>query len=116
MDEQIKIQKTIYSLDQFNNAVDTQFSQLVNKSTPDYVKPDVTVAEFFDQYNVLFYQIPPSGSDETHLGLATRSLEYLGLSLENLQSEIEYLRKENVELKNQIVQITNINPGTLDLI
>ena len=116
MAEQIKIQKTIYSLDQFNNTVDTNFSQLVNNSKTESVKPDVTLTEFFDQYNLLFFQIPPSGSDETHLGLATRSLEHLGLSLENLQTEIEYLRKENVELKNQIVQITNINPGTLDLI
>jgi hypothetical protein len=116
MAEQVTIKKTIYSLDQFNNTVDTQFSQLVNNSKPEPVKPDTTVAEFFNQYSLLFYQIPLSGSDETHLGLATRSLEHLDLSLENLQIEIDYLRKENIELKNQIIQITNIDPGTLDLI
>lgn len=116
MAEQVKIQKTIYSLNGFNNTVNTEFSQLVNNSSPEPIKPDTTVSEFFAQYNILFFDIPLSGSDETHLGLATRSLEHLGLSLDDLQSEIEYLRKENVELKNQIINISNIDPGTLDLI
>jgi hypothetical protein len=116
MPEQVKIQKTIYGLSSFNNTINTEFSQLVNNSQPSPIKPDTTVSEFFDQYSVLFYQIPPSGSDETHLGLATRSLEHLGLSLDDLQTEIDYLRKENIELKNQIVNMSNIDPGTLDLL
>ena len=75
---------------------------------------DLTVNEFFEQYNNLFFEIPPSGSDESHLGLATRSLEYLGVSIEDLQSEIDYLRQENVELKNQILQVTGLNPGEIE--
>jgi hypothetical protein len=113
MSETSKIQKTIYSLDGFNNVVDTSFSQLVKplvKEKP--ITPDMTVTQFFNEYNVLFYDIPLSGSDESHLGLATRSLEYLGLSIEDLQTEISNLREENIDLKNQILVSAQINIGT----
>ena len=62
----------------------------------------------------MFFEIPPSGSDNSHLGLATKSLEYLGVSLDDLQAEIDSLRQENVELKNQILQVTGLNPGEIE--
>jgi hypothetical protein len=113
-EQQVQIQKTIYSLNQFNNVVDTSFSQLLTTPLETQTTPDLDVNGFFNQYNLLFFDIPLSGSDNSHLGLASRSLEYLGLSLEDLQSEIDYLRQENVELKNQIIQTTGINPGTIE--
>ena len=73
----------------------------------------MTVDGFFNEYDVLFYEIPLSGSNNSHLELATRSLEYLGLSLEDLQNEITELRDENVNLKNQIMLSSQINIGTL---
>jgi hypothetical protein len=113
MSEIVTLQKTIYS-NNINNVIDTSFSQLIPPSeTQIPAVPDTTVDQFFEQYNILFYEIPPSGSDNSHLGLANRSLEYLGLSLDDLQIEIEYLRQENVELKNQIFQASKINPGEL---
>ncbi len=112
MSEQVKVQKVIYSLQEFNNVVNTQFSQLAKPITEQQVDLDKTVAEFFDDYNTLFYDIPLSGSDESHLGLATRSLEYLGISLEDLQTEIDTLREENIDLKNQILVSSQINIGT----
>lgn len=113
MAEIIKLEKTIYS-NSINNVVDNKFNQLIPVQTPTEDVPDLSVNEFFDQYNVLFFDIPPSGSDESHLGIATRSLEYLGVSIEDLQSEIDYLRQENVELKNQILQVTGLNPGEIE--
>jgi hypothetical protein len=109
-----ELQKTIYSLNSFNNVVDTNFSQLAKTSvkTGTITTSDKTVNQFFQEYDSLFFEIPPSGSDESHLGLATRSLEYLGLSLETLQDEISDLREENVNLKNQIVLTSQINTGT----
>ena len=112
MSEQVKVQKIIYSLQEFNNQVNTNFSQLAKPVTEKPVELDKTIAEFFDDYNTLFYDIPLSGSDESHLGLATRSLEYLDLSLEDLQTEISNLREENIELKNQILISSQINTGT----
>ena len=111
MSEVVKIQKTIYS-NNINNVINTSFSQLVPPSIDTTATPDLTVQEFFDQYNVLFFDIPPSGSDESHLGLINKSLDYIGLSLDDMQAEIEYLRQENVELKNQILQSSKIDIGT----
>jgi hypothetical protein len=112
MSEQVKIQKVIYSLQEFNNQVNTNFSQLAKPISEKPITPDKSVAEFFNDYNTLFYDIPLSGSDESHLGLATRSLDYLGISLEDLQTEISNLREENIDLKNQILISSQINIGT----
>ena len=112
MAEQIKVQKTIYSLENFNNVVNTDFSQLVNSTKDTSTQPEMTVAEFFNEYDVLFYDIPPSGSDDSHLALATRSLDYIGLSLEDLQNEIDNLREENINLKNQLLLTSEIEIGT----
>lgn len=115
MAEQVQIQKTIYSREQFENVVNTSFTELVPPSASlAPVIPDMSVSDFFNQYNTIFFDISLSGSEESHLGLATRSLEYLGLSLEDLQSEIDILRQENAELKNQIIQSSNLNPGDLE--
>lgn len=113
MAEQVKIQKTIYSLSNFNNVVDTQFSQLAKQKSIDNLglTPDMTVDQFFNEYDILFFDIPPSGSENSHLTLATRSLEYVGLSLEDLQNEIALLREENIDLKNQILLTSQIETG-----
>jgi hypothetical protein len=113
MANQIKVAKTIYSLQNFNNVVDTNFSQLAGSTPPETpITPDLTVDQFFNEYDILFYEIPPSGSDNSHLELATRSLEYLGFSLEDLQNEITELREENINLKNQTLLSSQIDLGT----
>jgi hypothetical protein len=112
MAEQVKVQKTIYSLSDFNNVVNTSFTQLVKPTKDTQIQPDMTVPEFFNEYDILFYDIPPSGSDQSHLALATRSLDYIGLSLEDLQLEIDNLREENINLKNQLLLTSGIEIGT----
>lgn len=113
MAEIIKIEKTIYSND-ISNVINNSFNQLIPLSPQIETVPSLSVSEFFDQYNNLYFEIPLSGSDDSHLGLATKSLERLGVSLEDLQSEVDYLRQENVELKNQILQVTGLNPGEIE--
>lgn len=113
MAEQVKIQKTIYGLQSFNNVVDTNFSELISSGKTANVTPDMTISQFFNEYDILFYEIPPTGSDQSHLELATRSLDYIGISLEDLQREIATLREENIELKNQLLISSQIETGTL---
>lgn len=115
MAEQVQIQKTIYNLQGFNNIVDTNFNQLARTkpiTSENIGSIEENIQDFFEQYNSLFYEIPPSGSDNSHLGLATKSLEYLGISLDDLTTEISNLREENIELKNQILLSSQINIGT----
>lgn len=109
------IAKTIYDLNEFNNVVDTSFSELVVTTNPNdvNVQPDLNVDQFFVEYDNLYYQIPPTGSTQSHLELAGRSLEAVGISLDDLQSELNSLREENVDLKNQILVLSQTNLGTL---
>ncbi len=113
MSEQVKIQKTIYSSAGINNIINTNFTQLIRTSNETPIIPDMSINDFFQNYNILFYQISLSGSEESHLGIATKSLEYLGLSIDDLQNEINFLREENVDLKNQILMSSKINTGSL---
>jgi hypothetical protein len=113
MDEVVQIKKTIYGTNSINNVIDTKFSQLVLPPLSSSIASTISVETFFNNYNTLFYDIPLSGSDNSHLGLAEKSLSYLGLSLTDLENEITELRQENVNLKAQILQLSNINIGTL---
>lgn len=113
MAEQVNIQKRIYSRNQFENVVNTQFSQLAQSRNDAPADPETSVTDFFELYDILFYDIPLSGSDNSHLGLSTRSLEYLGVSLEDLTTEISNLRQENIDLKNQILLASQIDTGSL---
>jgi hypothetical protein len=114
MSEQVKIQKTIYNSKDFNNVVDTNFSQLINTKPSPAIEESIneSLDNLYNLYNTLYFDIPPSGSDDSHLGIATRSLDFLGLSLDDLRNEIENLREENIGLKTQLLDASQINIGT----
>lgn len=107
MGDTVQIQRKIFGKTTFSNVVDTEFNQLVPKEEQAVVKEDATVDSFFASYDTLFYDIPPSGSIKSHLEIVTRSSEYLGVSLEDLQQEIINLREENVALKKQLFSLSN---------
>jgi hypothetical protein len=111
MAEAIDIKRKIYGKNTFTNVIDVSFKQLVpqdgNPAEDEAV--NVTVPTFFDNYDTLFYDIPPSGSENTHIEIVRRSGEYIGISIEDLQEEIANLREENVSLKNQIFTLTTPN-------
>lgn len=103
MSEEINIVKKIYGKDSFSNAVNVKFSQLIpSDDTTNVVSNDDTIDSFFQSYNNLFFQIPPSGSDQSHMALIIKSSEYIGINIDDLSDEIRTLRDENVSLKNQL--------------
>jgi hypothetical protein len=111
MSEQVQVIRSIFGKSTYQNVIDTKFSQLIPQDTTN-VTPDVGVVKFFQYYNELFFDIPPSGSYSGSLGmshadLVDRSSNYLGISITNLITEINELRNENVSLKNQIFVLTN---------
>jgi len=105
MDENLEIKRKIFGNNTFKNVVDTSFSQLVPKESNIQVKEPATLQSFFNDYDELFYDIPPSGSN-SHLDLINRSSEYIGISLQDLKDELDTVRKENVSLKNQLFTLT----------
>lgn len=114
MGEVVNIKKTIYDAASFNEVVDTSFTQLIpqNPNIDTNVTNILSVDEFFQQYEAVFFEIPLTGSINSHEYLAERSLNQLGISLDNLYTELEGLRQENVKLKNQIITLSNFNITT----
>ena len=107
MSELVPISRTIFGKNSFQNVVDVQFKQLVppdNSTSPNII---TEVTDFFHSYNTIFYDIPTTGSANSHLELINRSSEYLGISFTDLNLEIQNLRNENVSLKQQIYTLTN---------
>lgn len=105
MGEQVNIVRKIYGKNTFTNVVDVEFNQLVPKETIDITQIPASVDSFFNDYDTLFYDIPPSGSENSHTKLVNRSAEYIGLSIDDLREEIANLRDENVSLKTQIFSL-----------
>jgi len=108
MGEFVDIKRKIFGKNTFTNVVDVSFKQLVPEDPIGTTAPPASIDSFFDDYDTLFYDIPPSGSDQSHLEIVKKSGDYIGLNLEDLQEEIRILRDENVSLKTQIASITNI--------
>jgi hypothetical protein len=107
--EKINLNKTNYSKTQYERVIDTSFTQLIEPvSPPTIVVPSISVAEFFSNYQEIFFQIPKFGDINSHEYLIKTSQEYIGSDLldnstiEALIEEITQLRQENLELQQQL--------------
>lgn len=96
----IPTKKTIYSKD-INKVVDTSFSNYIPPQPTETVTSIPTVEEFFNNYDVLFFQIPQNGNN-SHTELIERSSEYLGLDLNLLLQQLQDLQEQNKQLQTQI--------------
>jgi hypothetical protein len=107
--EQINLNKTVYSKSQYERVIDTTFTQLVEPTLiPVDEIPSISVAEFFSNYQEIFFQIPKFGNINSHEYLIQTSQEYIGSgqvddsTLNALIEEITQLRQENLELQLQL--------------
>ena len=110
MAEQVKLNKTVYGKITYLNVIDTQFSQLLQPQTA-IVDNTITIDQFFQAYNDLFYEIPVNGDVNSHLELIRRSTEYTGVNqnageIDALLDEINQLRLENLTLQQTINDLT----------
>ena len=110
MAEQIDLNKVVYSKTQFERVIDTSFTQLVEPEPVSPLSiPSISVAEFFTNYQEIFYQIPKFGSTNSHEYLIKTSGEYINATQTNetiqaLIEEITQLKQENLELQRQQIQ------------
>lgn len=104
--------KQIYGLNTYTKAIDTNFTELVSPVV-ETVTTDVTVEQFFQYYDELFFNIPVSGSINSHQYLVNRSQEYLGGSVidaekQALIEEINDLRQQLLDINQNFSSINNI--------
>ena len=106
MSEQVQLNKTVYGKITYPNVINTQFTQLVGANPADGPAP-ITVEEFFQAYDDLFFEIPIDGEFNSHLELIKRSTEYVGVNqtpdeIDALLTEINQLKLDNLRLQQQL--------------
>ena len=111
MAEQVQLNKTVYGKITYPNVINTQFTQLIGANPADGPAP-ITIEEFFQAYNDLFFEIPIEGEFNSHLELIKRSTEYVGVNqttdeIDALLTEINQLRLENLKLNQQLDELNS---------
>lgn len=112
--EIINLNKKVYAKNQYERVIDTKFSQLASTPTETtlVVSPSISVQEFFQYYNELFFEIPKEGETNSHEYLIKTSSEYINSTLINediqaLLDEINILQQQNLELNRQLVELSS---------
>jgi hypothetical protein len=110
--EQITLNKSVFEKRQYEKVIDTSFTQLVQPAvTSSVVAPSISIAEFFTNYQTLFFEIPKYGTTNSHEYLIKTSQEYAGDfnnddTIQALIEEVTQLRQENLDLQQQILNTT----------
>lgn len=108
-ESKIDLKKEVFSKSQYTKTIDTNFRELGVTTIQQDLQNQITVTEFFNLYNELFYEIPPEGSTNSHRYLVEQSGEYINFNqnneeIEALQAEITLLRQDL--LKSQIQNLS----------
>ena len=110
--EEVKFSKEAYGKITYPKIVNTEFSELVVvEETPLVIPDQMTVAEFFAEYDRLFFQIPRNGANGSHEELVSRSSSYIGVTgqadeIQALLDEINDLRIQLLSAQQEIVNLS----------
>ena len=113
MEQKVDLVKEVYGRTTYPRVVDVSFSELYNPITPVTITQQVTVEDFFDLYNQLFFEIPATGEVNSHEYLVARSTEYLGGAVltdteKAYIEEINSLRQQLLEANANYANLTKI--------
>jgi hypothetical protein len=107
------LNKTQYGKISYENVIDTSITQL--QTPPPPKQNTVTVEEFFNYYQTLFFQIPKEGTINSHTFLVEQSGQYIGTNnitedVQALLDEITALRQDLLAANQQLINLqTNSN-------
>lgn len=94
----IVFNKTIYSKTEFENKIDTDFTELTTD------QPSVSIEEFFNFYNEVFFDIPKEG-ENSHATIIQTSTDYFEDYRSPLQDIIDSKDLEIEELNRRILDV-----------
>ena len=103
----VDFNKRVYAKQPFLDVVDRSFNEF-GQEPSESVK---TVEQFFQDYEELFYQIPATGSVNSHEYLVDKSsqlykAEQEFIDIQPLLDEITALKIQNVEYQQKIADLT----------
>ena len=111
MIETAPLQRTVFSKNNYPKVIDINFRELI----PQVVNDDQfkTIEYFFQLYDDVFYEIPPTGISKSHEFLIQKSTDYVGIEtkssdVEALLAEINTLRRQLLEANQNIINTTPI--------
>lgn len=109
MNQRIDLNRKVYDKDKYQKTIDTSFTELLPPPPPEVEVVALTVDQFFQLYNQLFFSIPKTGIN-SHNTLIQQSSEYVGdeqtnEELEALVQEVNYLRAELLEAQQELIRI-----------
>lgn len=112
MSQKVDLIKQVRGINTYTKAIDTDFTELIS-TTPTLEPTTITVEQFFNFYNQLFFDIPVEGDINSHSYLVQRSQQYIGGSVIDLEKqalieEINSLRQQIIDLSQTYIQIGNI--------
>lgn len=112
--EQVNLSKKVFGTNTYSKVIDNSFSELMTPIVNTNPTESVTVADFFNLYDQLFYTIPVSGSINSHTYLVTRSQQYIGGSVmdeekQALIGEINSLKQQIINLNQTYLSINNVS-------
>lgn len=108
MRQRVDLNRKVYNKDDYQKTIDTSFKELLPIPPPEEVSVTLTVEQFFQAYNDLFFEIPKTGIN-SHNTLIQQSTEYVGseqrdTELEALIQEVNDLRAQLLEAQQELVQ------------
>ena len=108
---ELKLSKKLYNKSAYLNTINNSFTELT-PVVPPLVTDGVSVDEFFQIYENLFYEIPKKGEINSHEYIIKQSTNYIGsLGISNeiqaLLDEITSLREENLTLQQNLIESIN---------
>ena len=109
-----RISKTVFDKENFDKVIDRSFKEYLQ---PAVEEDEMSVEEFFVEYDRLFYDIPPEGEVDSHRFLITRSSELVDFEkdtedIQPLLDEIASLRLQNQELNQQLFELEQQQTNT----
>tara|TARA_R110000803_G_scaffold65984_5_gene127268 strand:+ start:397 stop:750 length:354 start_codon:yes stop_codon:yes gene_type:complete len=108
----VDLQKEVFNKLDYPRTINIEFTELSVPTVNDDLDTQVTVEDFFNLYNDLFYDIPAEGESNSHAYLVRTSGEYIAFDetdaeIEALRDEITTLREDNLALEQEIVTLSN---------
>jgi hypothetical protein len=104
MATKVDLVKQVRGLNTYKKVIKSSFTELVPPPPP-VTEPNITVGQFFNYYDQLFYTIPANGFTESHEYLVRTSQEYIGGAV--LDAEKQALIEEINSLRQQILDLSN---------
>jgi len=116
--KRINLTRVVYDKDDYRKTIDTSFNELL-PVVPEEETDTITIEQFFEFYNDLFFDIPKTG-ENSHNTLIQQSTEYVGEQqtneeLEALVEEVNSLREQLLEAQTELADIKQQDIENIDL-